>query len=613
MKYLYRIVPNFNHKNRKRQLKSNELLSYLSDLELKLNSFSFEELTSLEATRLKKSFQIFKQNLERKTTTKIVDVENTRPKRKTISSIQTKQKSLNSYDQELLIAKVSHEIRTPLNGIIGFTELLADDELTEKQMAHVNAIQSASNSLLTIVNELLEYSKLSSGSSYFENVEFNFSSLIKDVGYLFETLIINPDVSLNISISKDIPTILVGDPSKLSQILLNLVGNAIKFVDKGSIDVRITTISLDDKSVVVNFKIQDTGIGIAEENLKNIFDYYKQAEVDTHKNYGGTGLGLSIVKHIVVHLNGTITVTSKINVGTTFNVTLPFAIGNASDKQGVIALNTDLKAQEEAIKNMSFLVFEDNTMNQKLIQNRLDFWGCKNYVTDTIAFGMAILEKEKIDVILMDLRMPEISGFEVAKIIRKNPNVKINSIPIIALTADFTVKDKSRCEESGINDYILKPFDSKELLKKLTSNITNLKAIKNMNNSSVISEASAIEPSEIDLSSLLEDCFGEVEMLEELVQLFKLNTIEFIGKTKVDIKAANAEGVKFNAHKIKSGLKMMRIPSLLRIVEQMHKVCLDDQDFKYLSFLYDCFLKEYPLIETEINKAIIAYKNNQKL
>ena len=590
-------------------MKSNELLTYLSDLESKLNSFSFEELTSEEATRLKESFQIFKQNLEQKAVPVKPEIKISKSISTSKSRFNKKAKTLNTSDQELLIAKVSHEIRTPLNGIIGFTELLAEDNLNERQAVHVKAIQSASNSLLTIINELLEYSKLSSGSSHFENVEFNFSALIKDVSYLCQTLIVNPQVTFNVSISKDIPQILVGDPSKLSQILLNLIGNAIKFVNEGSISLTVDVVSKDEESVLLHFTVEDTGIGISENNLNNIFDYYKQAEVDTQKNYGGTGLGLSIVKHIVTHLNGTIAVSSKLNVGTIFKVELPFKIGKAIEKQAVHVHDATIQARENTIKNMSFLVFEDNTMNQKLIKNRLDFWECTNYVTDSIEFGLSLLEKEKIDVILMDLRMPDINGFDVAKIIRKNPRASISSIPIIALTADFSIKDKKRCDESGINDYILKPFDSKELLKKLTSNITNLKTIKNMHNTSVVSEGSAIEPSEIDLSVLLEDCFGEVEMLEELVQLFKLNAIEFIGKTKVDLKAANADGVRFNAHKLKAGLKMMRIPSLLRIVEQMHKVCLDDQDFKYLNFLYDCFLKEYPLIETAIDNAIYSYKN----
>ena len=269
-------------------MKSNELLTYLSDLESKLNSFSFEELTSEEATRLKESFQIFKQNLEQKAVPVKPEIKISKSISTSKSRFNKKAKNLNATDQELLIAKVSHEIRTPLNGIIGFTELLAEDNLNERQAVHVKAIQSASNSLLTIINELLEYSKLSSGSSHFENVEFNFSALIKDVSYLCQTLIVNPQVTFNVSISKDIPQILVGDPSKLSQILLNLIGNAIKFVSEGSISLAIDVISKDEESVLLHFKVEDTGIGISENNLNNIFDYYKQAEVDTQKNYGGT-------------------------------------------------------------------------------------------------------------------------------------------------------------------------------------------------------------------------------------------------------------------------------------------------------------------------------------
>lgn len=589
-------------------MKTNELLSYLSDLELKLNSFSFEELSTTEATRLKKSFQTFKENLEEKTGSKIGSGALVYQNRIPAKSSYVAKKTINKPDQELLIAKVSHEIRTPLNGIIGFTELLAEESLTEKQQSHVTAIQSASNNLMNIINELLEYSKLSSGTSHFENVDFNFSSLIKDVCYLCKTLIVNPNITFNVNVAENIPKILVGDPSKLSQILLNLIGNSIKFVANGSIDLNVDITSTNEESITLNFTVKDTGIGISENNLENIFDYYKQAESDTQKQYGGTGLGLSIVKHIVQSLNGKIAVSSKLKVGTTFIVTLPFKISTASEITTEKKLAETNSAAEEHIKTMSILVFEDNTMNQQLIQNRLDFWGCKCFITQSVDEGIRFLEEEKIDLILMDLRMPEISGFGVAEIIRKHKNTKINTVPIIALTADFTVKDKDRCAKSGINDYILKPFDSKELLKKLTSNISNLKTVESMNKTAVISEASAIEPFDIDLSNILDDCFGDVDMLEELVRLFKQNVVEFIGKTKVDLKASNIDGVKFNTHKIKAGLKMMHAQGLYRIAEQMHKVCVDDQDFKYLNFLYDCFIREYPLVETAIDQAITNFK-----
>ncbi|MBU2996229.1 response regulator [Cellulophaga baltica] len=582
-------------------MKSNELLSYLSKVESKLNSFSFEELSTQETAELKKSIMSFKDNLDSKT--RDAEVE----KNKTVTKLQPNRHLNNS--QEMLIAKVSHEIRTPLNGIIGFTDLLAEEDLSERQQTHVNAIQSASNTLLNLINELLEHSKLSSGTSHFENVDFNLRNLITDVSYLCKTLIVNPEIDFKVSIADNVPSIINGDPSKLSQILLNLLGNAIKFVNKGSIELQIAVKILDVKNLTLDFYVKDTGIGIPKGKLNTIFDYYKQAEIDTQKNYGGTGLGLSIVKHIIETLQGKINVYSELGVGTTFNFTLPYIVSSYVQKDRSLEVDIDLSKQEEQIKTMSILVFEDNILNQKLIQNRLENWGCKCYVTDMIEKGMGILENEKIDVILMDLRMPETTGFEVSKRIRANKISKINTIPIIALTADLTIQDKKLCKESGINDYMLKPFDSKKLLHKLTTQINPLNIKDSMDSQPIVSRLNETDQLDVDLSNVLEECFGETDVLEELVRLYKNNAVEFIGKTKINLKNSDFEGIRFNTHKIKAGLKLMKTFGLYRIVEQMNTICKQDQDIKYLNFLYDCFLTEYGLVEKAIDSFITDLKN----
>ncbi|MFI8603982.1 ATP-binding protein [Cellulophaga baltica] len=590
-------------------MKSNELLSYISDFESKLNSFSFEELTSDEAVRLKNSFQAFKEKIEAKTQKK----ERLDPVRKVKSlngNLKKRKKVVSTSNEEQLIARVSHEIRTPLNGIVGFTELLSESSLTEDQSTHVQAIKGASNTLLNLINELLEYSKLTSGTAYFESVDFNFHNIVNDVCYLCETLIVNPKIDFNVTYSEAIPENLIGDPSKLSQVLLNLIGNAIKFVEVGSIHLAIDVVKKSKSKVILGFSVTDTGIGIAADKLTTIFDYYKQASDDTQKNYGGTGLGLSIVKHIIASLNGEISVTSELGVGTTFNFSLPYEIGQPKDFVSNVLVDEEILEQERQVGKLNILVFEDNTMNQKLIQNRLNNWGCSNFITDDLTEGIAILEHYKIDVILMDLRMPVTSGYIVAKVIREHQNDRIKNLPIIALTADFSIKDKNLCAATGINDYLLKPFDSKVLLQKITKNTNTFNQIDPMKSPQVISKINAVESCNVNLSGVIDDCLGEVEMLEELVMLFKQNIVEFIGKTKVDLKNADIKGVQFNTHKIKAGLRIMRTDGLLRIAEQMHKVCLDDQDFKYLNFLFDCFVKEYPVIESEIATAIAAFKKD---
>ncbi|MBO0593746.1 response regulator [Cellulophaga sp. E16_2] len=590
-------------------MKSNELLSYISDLESKLSSFSFEELTSDEAVRLKNSFESFKEKIEAKTE-QTVTSETPRKDRSLNKTFKKTNKTAPASNDEQLIARVSHEIRTPLNGIIGFTELLSESTLTEGQTTHVQAIKGASNTLLNLINELLDYSKLTSGTAYFESVDFNFNNIVNDVCYLCQTLIVNPKVAFNVSFSDGIPKNLIGDPSKLSQVLLNLIGNAIKFVEAGSIDLVIDVVKKNKDNVELSFSVIDTGIGIAEDKLTSIFDYYNQASEDTQKHYGGTGLGLSIVRHIVESLNGHISVKSELGVGTTFNFMLPYQIGQAKDLVSNVLVDEEILKQEKQVKKLNILVFEDNTMNQKLIQNRLNNWGCSNFITDDLNEGIAILEHYKIDIILMDLRMPVTSGYVVANVIREHKNERIKSLPIIALTADFSIKDKNLCAINGINDYLLKPFEARGLLQKIITNTNKLNRIEQMKSPQVISKINFTEPSNVNLFGVIEDCLGDVEMLEELVQLFKQNIVEFIGKTKLDLKHSNIKGVQFNTHKIKAGLKIMKTDGLLRIVEQMHKVCIEDQDFKYLNFLFDCFVKEYPLLEKEIDTIIISYKNS---
>ena len=591
-------------------MKSKDLTYHLTDLEAKLSNLSFEKLTTEEASQLKKSFNSLKNSLEDKFVGTITsnssqtyggeDTEIDRGHKKGTSTQSTKNHLNNT--GEHLVAKVSHEIRTPLNGIIGFTDLLQESELSEEQKQHVSAIQSASYNLMDIINELLEYSKLSAGLEHFESVNFNFYSLVRDVMYLCNTLIMDKEVKLEVDMDTKIPEILVGDPSKLSQILLNLVGNAIKFVNKGDIHLKIQALKQSNKEVVLDFKIIDTGIGISEEHLEHIFDAFRQADHDTFKKYGGSGLGLSIVKQIIENLNGSINVTSTLGVGTTFNFVLPFIIGAKMPKEKEDQYKANINNRKDLVKGMQILVFEDNLLNQKLIEKRLKSWGGLVHITDNAQYGLNVLENNKIDLVFMDLRMPVMDGFEVTRRIRSSKNAYVSQIPIIALTADFSIKDKEQCQNNGINDYILKPYSPDELLVKLTSNRADMK-ILDKNDSKLATQPRVIideESPKINLKLILEECMGEVDLLEELVTLYKQNALEFIGNMKHHLEVEDYENIQFAAHKMKSGLAMMQTYSLHAIIVQIHKTCITDKDHKHLEFLYSCFLEEYPVVVNEI-------------
>lgn len=578
-------------------MNTRKLLTQLSEIENGLDQFSFEALSASEASELKKTFESFKNGLERKVfgennaeTIIVCNAENPKPKTaKTESS---------------LIANVSHEIRTPLNGIVGFIDLLQETKLSYEQQELVKALGSASNNLMTIVNELLEFAKLSSGKESFVSTAFNIKNLLNELGYLCKTLIVNTGIKFNLNIDKNIPEVIIGDPSKLSQILLNLLGNAVKFVEKGAINFTVYLKSTSSNQVLLGFDVGDTGIGIAEDKLEKIFDSYQQAEMDTYIKYGGSGLGLSIVKEIVEQLKGKISVTSALGCGTTFKLEIPYHTASQKQQQDKVIPKIN---NAKALAGMTILVFEDNKLNQKLITSRLQNWGCKTIVTDNGLYGLKILKDYKIDVVLMDHRMPGMTGFEITKQIRSNSKKSIKNTPILVLSADFSTSDKAQFNALGINDFILKPFKPANLLEKiLESKNRNTKkpenkTIHSMGTANTIAVA-------INLDAVLEDCMGQIELLDELVQLFKKNIFEFIAKTKLHILNNDFDGVAFTAHKIRSGLRMFKLEGLIETCEQMSLVCKSNKDIKYLNFLYEEFLKKYKTIEPQIELEIQRIK-----
>ncbi len=575
-----------------------KLLSKLSDIEAYLNDFSFEELTAEEASRLKRSFDNFKTQLEYQLW------EGEPPAEKTIPATRSK----SDRAEEMLIATVSHEIRTPLSGIIGFTDLLRESELTEEQRYQVNAIQSASRSLMDIINELLEYSKLSAGLELFEEVDFNFFSIVQDVVYLCKTLMLDKDVALNVELDPDIPADLQGDPSKLSQILLNLLGNSIKFVEKGSILLNVKCQERKKDFAVLQFVVTDTGIGIPEQDLEQIFTSFRQVKQHTFSKYGGTGLGLNIVKQIVHKLNGDIRVSSRLGEGTTFLFSIPYKLGKPTKDPAA----SGRRLSPAAVKGMRVLVFEDNEMNQRLIEHRLKSWGCQAYITESAPFGLKVLETKKIDMVLMDLKMPLTDGFEVTRRIRLHKNPDINSLPVIALTADFTAEDKIACEKNGINDYLLKPFNPEELLQAMVAN----KKESSISQSSPESKGCGQEAPEASLGAVLQeilekDCMGELEVLEELISLYHKNALSFIGKVKLHLKEQDYEGIAFEAHKIKCGLKMLKTYQLCSLVEEMNSLAKAEQNLGRINNLYDQFVMQYARLEGEINNTLQELKNRK--
>lgn len=587
-------------------LKTKNLLAQLAELETTLSGFSFEELTAEEAKTLKASFSSFKTLLNQQifgtAASDLYSPVHEAPKNAPVPVELASNK---------LIAHVSHEIRTPLNGIIGFANLLKEEKLTVGQLKKVDAIQAASHHLMEIINEVLDYTKQSSSIVDSNAYDFNFSGLIKDITFLCKTLMVDTSVALKVNVSPNVPKILVGDPSKISQVLLNLLGNAIKFVAQGQISLSVKAIAQNSDSCILQFTVLDTGIGISDHQLDSIFDSYTQAEEDTQKRYGGYGLGLSIVKEIIEKLGGGIDVKSTLGTGTTFTFSIPFKVGSL-DNVATVKTPTVNKLEGKAqLEGTNVLVFEDNELNQHLIREQLTNWHCTTYVTANPEEGLHILNTKQVDVVLMDLKMPEMNGYDLTKKIRSQADTRVSQVPVIAFSADFTAGDQKRCLEAGINDFLLKPYTLNDLMFKL---LKRNKAPNLTEESIKLLQQKTIKPAPehaqvgLDLHNLLEECYGEIAMLEELVRLFKQNIYEFIGGVKIAISNHDFEEIYQAAHKVKAGVALMNAQDLKQIVITIEEQC-EQKNLLGITKQFNLFLKKYPNTETQLDSELKLLKS----
>jgi PAS domain S-box-containing protein len=361
--------------------------------------------------------------------------------------------------KQQFLSNMSHEIRTPMNSIIGFTKVVLRTELTAKQKEYLTAIKMSGDTLIVLINDILDLAKVDAGKMTFEQTPFKMASSISAMLHLFETKTQEKNLKLIKVYDDKIPEVLVGDPVRLHQIILNLVSNAVKFTIKGKITVGVRLVHEDEDTVNIEFSVKDTGIGIAENKIEKIFENFQQASSGTSRMYGGTGLGLAIVKQLVEPQGGSINVISKIKQGSTFSFILPFKKTNVEAETV-----TEIVELDKKISNINVLVAEDIALNQLLMKTLLDDFGFECDIADNGAIAIEKLKAKSYDIILMDLQMPEMNGFEATEYIR---NKMHSDIPIIALTADVTTVDLAKCKAVGMNDYIAKPVDERLLYSKI--------------------------------------------------------------------------------------------------------------------------------------------------
>jgi len=417
--------------------------------------------------------------------------------------------------KQQFLSNMSHEIRTPMNAIIGFTKVLMKTEMTSKQKEYLTAIKLSGDALIVLINDILDLAKVDAGKMTFEQVPFKLSVSIAAMLHLFETKIWEKNLLLIKEYDDRIPEVLLGDPVRLHQIILNLVSNAVKFTSKGNITVNVHLLSEDDEKVNIEFSVTDTGIGIPESKIVSIFDNFQQASSGTSRLYGGTGLGLAIVKQLVEQQGGSIKVVSKVDEGSTFSFTLSFQKTNAK-----VGIETVIEELDTEMKDIKVLVVEDIPLNQLLMKTLLDDFGFERDIAGNGKIAIEKLQAKSFDIILMDLQMPEMNGFEATDYIR---NKMHSNIPIIALTADVTTVDLAKCKAVGMNDYIAKPVDERLLFSKIIGLVKKSVQVINTNieiESELIEIVDNIRIRCIDLQYLNTRTKSNPQLMMEMISLY---------------------------------------------------------------------------------------------
>lgn len=513
---------------------------------------------------------------------------------KSVAETATKKAEDAVKSKQQFLSNMSHEIRTPMNAIIGFTKVILKTDLSAKQREYLTAIKISGDSLIVLINDILDLAKVDAGKMSFEKVPFKLNLSIDAMLHLFESKIQEKNLKLITHYDSEIPEVLLGDPVRLHQIILNLVGNSVKFTNEGSISVNIHLVASDEEKVTVSFAISDTGIGIKKEKIEKIFENFQQATSGTSRIFGGTGLGLAIVKQLVEAQKGSITVKSTPNVGSTFSFILDFEKTTKKvHEPEIMELNSD-------IKNTKILVVEDMELNQLLMKTLLDDFGFECEIASNGKIAIDKLKDKSYDIILMDLQMPEMNGFVATKYIRKVMNL---SIPIIALTADVTTVDVAKCKEVGMNDYISKPIDERLLYSKLIAYIQKPILIIEKDDEGIMTEKMKF----VNMQYLFNLTKSNPKMIEQMINVYLKQTPPLITVMKQSLSEKNWSLLDATIHKIIPSFSIMGIsPDVIEIAKRVQQYAKtlehSDELNELVSKLEKVCSQSYVELKNELNQ-----------
>ncbi len=503
--------------------------------------------------------------------------------------------------KENFLANMSHEIRTPLNAITGFSTLLETTPLNTEQNDYLRAVRTASKNLLSIVNDILDISKIEAGMLQLEQVPFSIPALIESIHTMLQPSVAEKDLNLTLDLDPDLPPMVLGDSTRLTQILLNLAGNAVKFTERGHVNVRVYCPWQKADQARIRFVVEDTGIGIPADVLPHVFERFRQESTFTTRRYGGSGLGLNIVKSLVDMQGGLVTVESAFGKGSRFTVELPYTLAEDEPEETYASILAGASANGHPA---TILVVEDNVMNQKLAVAVLGRMGYTSEVAENGLKALQKLQERPYDLVLMDIQMPLMDGYETTRLIRAELH---SSVPIIAMTAHALVGEREQTLQVGMNDFISKPFQMEELHRVIRKqlHLASTTAVPPLPPApAVVLKPELPAPTRTTPFRLdyLRDITGDdPEAMAELLDAFLAQTPTQLADLRQALDQGDLPGIKRAAHTLKAPVKMLGLDEAAQLFTSLQELAATETPLAQLRPMAEDALaivgRELPTIE----------------